>query len=126
MIINFNAGEKQGNPHNIYAVAILKSGVVVGHIPPKSSSICSSRSELIMLVNIPYIPLNHENHEFFFLPPPFMNTVMKEKKEGVCDYCSFCRDLMSIIYTTYVTGFGKTSRIARVRNSRNSPFSPAK
>ena len=29
------------NPHDIYAVAILKSGVVVGHIPQIISSICS-------------------------------------------------------------------------------------
>ena len=31
-----------GNPHDIFAVAVLKSGTgVVGHIPKKMSSICS-------------------------------------------------------------------------------------
>ncbi len=30
-----------GNPQDIYAVAVLKSGVVVGHLPRKISSICS-------------------------------------------------------------------------------------
>ena len=33
---------EMSNPHDIYAVAILKSGVVVGYIPQKISSICSS------------------------------------------------------------------------------------
>ena len=30
-----------GNPHDIYVIAILKSGVRVRHFPPKISSICS-------------------------------------------------------------------------------------
>ena len=30
-----------GYPHDILAVAVLKSGVVVGHVPKKISSICS-------------------------------------------------------------------------------------
>ena len=30
-----------GNPHDIFAVAVLKSGVILGHIPKKISSICS-------------------------------------------------------------------------------------
>ena len=34
--------KEMSNPHDIYAVAILKSGVVVGYIPQKISPICSS------------------------------------------------------------------------------------
>ncbi len=30
-----------GNPHDIYAIAVLKSGVIVGHVPKKISSTCS-------------------------------------------------------------------------------------
>ena len=30
-----------GNPHDIFAVAVMKAEVVVGHIPMKISSICS-------------------------------------------------------------------------------------
>ena len=30
-----------GNPHDVFAVAVLKSGIVVGHVPKKISSICS-------------------------------------------------------------------------------------
>lgn len=29
-----------GNEHDLYAVAVLKSGVVVGHVPRKISSVC--------------------------------------------------------------------------------------
>ena len=29
------------NPHDAYAVAVLKSGVVVGHVPRRISSVCS-------------------------------------------------------------------------------------
>ena len=79
---------KVTSSHDIYAVAILKSVVVVGHIPPKISSTCSSKSEFIMLVNIPYILLNHENHEFFYHapppPPPLYGYSNERKKEGVC------------------------------------------
>ena len=32
---------ENSNPHDIFAVAVLKSGVVVGHVPKKISSICS-------------------------------------------------------------------------------------
>ena len=28
------------NPHDAYAVAVLKSGVVVGHVPRRISSVC--------------------------------------------------------------------------------------
>ena len=30
------------NPHDLFAVAVCKSEIVVGHIPKKISSICSS------------------------------------------------------------------------------------
>ena len=30
-----------GNVHDLYAVAVVKSGVVVGHVPRKMSSVCS-------------------------------------------------------------------------------------
>ena len=30
-----------GNHHDVYAVAVLKSGVIVGHVPKKISSTCS-------------------------------------------------------------------------------------
>ena len=29
------------NPHDAYSVAVLKSGVVVGHVPRRISSVCS-------------------------------------------------------------------------------------
>ena len=30
-----------GNQHDIYAVTVLKAGLVVGHVPRKISSVCS-------------------------------------------------------------------------------------
>lgn len=38
---HLQCGRETGNPQDIYAVAVLKSGVVVGHVPRKISSICS-------------------------------------------------------------------------------------
>ena len=32
---------ENSNPHDIFPVAVLKSGVVVGHVPKKISSVCS-------------------------------------------------------------------------------------
>ena len=67
---NFNAGEKRVTPNDIYAIASLKSGVVVGSIPPKISDTCSAaggRSTKFELIVRRYIfhglLLNHENPE---------------------------------------------------------------
>ncbi len=32
---------ESGNPHDLYAVAIARAGVTVGHVPRKISSVCS-------------------------------------------------------------------------------------
>lgn len=33
--------KKTGNPHDIFAISVMKSGVIVGNVPKKISSICS-------------------------------------------------------------------------------------
>ena len=38
---NLECQRESGNIHDIYAVAVLKSGLVVGHVPKRISSICS-------------------------------------------------------------------------------------
>ena len=38
---NLECQRESGKIHDIYAVAVLKSGLVVGHVPKRISSICS-------------------------------------------------------------------------------------